>query len=76
VRAVDFPDASDVAELAVRQALLAARDPDVDVPTVTARFRNARTAPVEIHLVREVGVAVRGGHLDVRANSSSYPNIC
>jgi hypothetical protein len=43
---------------------------------VTARFRNARTAPVEIHLVREVGVAVRGGHLDVRANSSSYPNIC
>jgi len=73
VHAADFNDAAYLAELGIRQALRAARMPDAEMWTVKAAFPDQRTVPVQVDLVCEIGMAVRGGRLDVKVNPAAYP---
>lgn len=73
VRAVDFSDASYIAETAIRQALKTSSIEDPKHLTVTAKFPG-RDERVKVHVrcLREVGMAAGNGYLGTGTTSKAY----
>jgi hypothetical protein len=62
VNAIDYGDAASIAELAVKQALLAAGERDMAVTVLTATARDGRTWPVQAQRVESIDRLFRSGH--------------
>jgi hypothetical protein len=76
VRAVDFADASYIAEAAIRRAILDGADKDVGELVYRHKQRQGDVGPAKIPVnlcaVREVSAAANSGYLGVTPTTSAY----
>jgi hypothetical protein len=70
VRAVDYADASRVAEVAVRQAL--SNERLAALPLEIRFVSRDHDVPVQVHHISETGIAAGNGYLWVEPTSRAY----
>lgn len=76
-RAVDYSDACSIAEMAVRHTLQGRRPGEVPkrLPADIALHIRGETIPVQVHDVKETGIAAGNGYLWTQATPKAYREL-